>query len=155
MKKKSTPPHWKVGEKDPHTEIRTSHTLEGVPVIDATTPLLLEIKKPDITGSTKASPGNCAAARALKRTMGTEARVFLTRTYVKIGKKWQRFITPHSISREIVAFDRGAHFEPGEYTLRAPGPGQQLGHYRANGPGKKNGTSTRPRHVTANVRKMK
>jgi hypothetical protein len=130
--------------------------LEGLPVVDAEIARVLKIKKCDIVGSTKADPSNCAAARALKREIGSQARVFLSRTYVKVGKRWQRFITPTSISREIVAFDRGAHFEPGEYILNPPSTGQRLDYKRKSGQGKKQGTGTSPkaRHVTASVRKM-
>lgn len=121
-KKKTVPAHWKVG-KDETSPPRKRRMLEGLPVIDADHGLVIEIKKnPDITGASKADPGNCAAARALERTLGSEARVFLTRTYVRVGKVWQRFVTPEAISREITAFDRGAKFEPGEYVLNPPSP---------------------------------
>jgi hypothetical protein len=150
-----TPPHWKVGKQEARGQIR-KRTLEGLPVIDATHGLRLKIKKPDITGSSKADPTNCAAARALKREAGADARVYLTRTYVKVGRVWMRFMTPESISREITAFDRGAAFEPGEYVLTPPSVTQRLGAVKPTGPKKtRNGRSTRPRHVTASVRKMK
>lgn len=132
-----------------------SKKLEGLPVVDAEIARVLNIKKCDILGSKKADPGNCAAARALRREVGSQARVFLSRTYVKIGKRWQRFITPASISREIVAFDRGAHFEPGEYILNPPSRGQRLDYKRASGAkGGKKGKTPKARHVTVSVRKM-
>ncbi len=155
--KKKTPPHWKVG-KPVETHQKKASQFEGAEVVDANTALLLKIKECDIKGSKKADASNCAAARALKREIGSEVRVYLTRTYIKIGTKWQRFITPQSISREIVAFDRGAKFEPGEYVLSPPSKTQRLDHYRPSGKvsGKKpNSNGRKPRHVTASVRKMK
>lgn len=149
-----TPAHWKVEHAEPLLN-RKTRQLEGMKIVDGTHPIKLRIKACDITGSKKADAENCAAARALKREFGSEVRVYLTRTYVKAGKVWQRFITPQSISREIVAFDRGARFEPGEYLLNAPSKTQRLGMSRASGPMKKKGTSTRPRHFTASVRQMK
>ena len=85
------------------------------------------------------------------------SKVYLTRTYVKVGKVWARFITPESISREITAFDRGAQFEPGEYKLNPPPKTMRLDYKKKpTGPKKtRNGKSTKPRHVTASVRQMK
>lgn len=154
---KGTPNSWKMGMLEKEIEKKKGkRTLEGLPVIDAKNVLLLEIKRPDILGSSKADAANCAAARALKRCYGSDARVFLTRTYVKIGNAWARFMTPEAISREITAFDRGATFEPGEYTLNPPPKTMRLD-YRAKptGPKKTSGKSSKPRHVTASVRKMK
>lgn len=155
MKKAKTPELWKVGKAE-EVKARKSRLLEGLPIEDADHGYVLEIKKNDILGASKADASNCAAARALKRCLGAEARVYLTRTYIKVGKKWQRFITPEAISREITAFDRGAQFEPGEYILNPPAPTQKLT-YRAKptGPKKDKGKPSRAHHVTASVRKMK
>lgn len=150
-----TPIHWLKG--DERIKKNKPRLMEGLPVKDAANPLMIHIKQCDIDGSAKADAGNCAAARALKREVGSEARVFLTRTYVKVGKVWARFKTPPSISREIVAFDRGAQFEPGEYKLNPPSKTERLD-YRAKPTGPKksrNGGSTKSRHVTASVRQMK
>jgi len=151
-----TPIHCLTGKENINNKYK-SRTIEGLPVKDAANPLMIHIKQCDIIGSKKSDASNCAAARALKREIGSEARVFLTRTYIKVGKVWARFITPESISREITAFDRGAAFEPGEYVLKPPSKTSRLD-YKAKptGPKKtKNGKSNRPRHVTASVRQMK
>ena len=149
------PIHWRKGETNP--KVKKTRTMEGLPVKDAMNPLMIHIKTCDITGSSKADASNCAAARALKRELGSEARVYLTRTYVKVGKVWARFITPESISREITAFDRGAQFESGEYVLNPPSPTMRLDYKKKpTGPKKStNGKKTSARHVTASVRKMK
>jgi hypothetical protein len=153
---KQTPPHWKVGKEEAR-DIK-SRKLNGLPIVDAKHGLVLNIKKCDITGSKKADASSCAAARALKREVGSNARVYLTRTYIQTGKVWQRFITPQSISREIVAFDRGAAFEPGEYILKPPSKTQKLDHYRKSGAKtgtRKNKNGRKPRHVTGSVRQMR
>lgn len=149
----TTPIHW-LASNDKHKKNKP-RLMDGLPVKDAANPLMIHIKQCDIVGSKKADASNCAAARALKREVGSEARVFMTRTYVKVGKVWARFMTPQSISREITAFDRGAAFEPGEYKLSPPCKTARLDHKRPTGPKKKKSTSNKPRHVTASVRKMK
>jgi hypothetical protein len=109
------------------TKIRT---FEGLPVVDADKDIDIHITPKDIQGSKKKNPAMCAAARAGQRELGTEVRVFLTRTYVKQKNHWVRFLTPHRTTKEIVSFDRGASFEPGEYYFKAPSPGQKLGQHR-------------------------
>ena len=150
-----TPPHQQAGIKQGEAK-KGHHYMDGLPVKDANHPLVLNIKTCDIQGSKKADASNCAAARALKRELGSQAKVYLTRTYVKVGKVWARFITPQSISREIVAFDRGAQFEPGEYVLNPPSKKQRLGIKRKSGAsGKHTGNGKKVRHITASVRQMK
>jgi hypothetical protein len=150
------PIHWHKGEKA-STKKYKPRLMDGLPVKDAMNPLMIHIKPCDINGSTKADASNCAAARALKREIGSEAKVFLTRTYVKVGKVWARFMTPESISREITAFDRGAQFESGEYQLNPPSKAERLGgRPKPTGPKKASTNRTaKARHITASVRKMK
>ena len=54
----------------------------------------------------------------MRQLGASEARVHTGRTYVKINEEWMRYNTPVSLQKEIVAFDRGGSFEPGEYELR-------------------------------------
>lgn len=150
----NTPIHW-LASNDKNKKYKP-RLMDGLLVKDAANPLMIHIKQCDITGSKKADASNCAAARALKREVGSEAKVFMTRTYVKVGKVWARFVTPESITREIVSFDRGAQFEPGEYVLKPPSKTERLDHRsKPTGPKKKQSTSTKPRHVTASVRQMR
>lgn len=102
--------------------------INGLPVVDATKPLNLVITKRDVSlGATK-DPGACAAARSLCRLPEIdEARVHLGRTYIKSGKKWIRYETPKAVRTEIVAFDRGGSFEPGEYIFGAIRPSHRNG----------------------------
>lgn len=104
----------------------------GIKVVDATRPLPVRVTKLDCTKGDNKNPGSCAAARALLREPGcVEARVHLGRTYIKVTKgreqKWLRYNTPESIRGEIIAFDRGAQFTPGEYILRPMSPASRLG----------------------------
>lgn len=125
---------------------------KGLPLVDATQDLDIEIKPGDISTAKKKDPAHCAAANAARRSLRTEVEVHVSRIYVKKGKKWVRFITPERISREIVSFDRSSIFEPGEYTFKAPAGQNRLGHYTHEG-----GDQTRPGNrqkyrVTMNIR---
>jgi hypothetical protein len=128
-------------------------TFEGLPVIDADSDVTLEVTPQDIRIASKKNPEKCAAANAGKRELHTDVKVFLSRMYVKKSDKWVRYLTPHNASREIVSFDRGSEFEPGEYTFKAPSKTQRLGAVH-NPTSKRTRTnqSERKRHVTANVR---
>lgn len=125
---------------------------KGLPLIDATSDLEIEVKKGDISIARKKDPANCAAANATKRILKTEVEVHISRIYVKKNKKWVRYMTPNSISREITSFDRGAAFEVGEHTLKAPSNSARLGvkqgaHKKGN-----NTTKRRAHRVTMNIR---
>lgn len=131
-------------------------TLSDVTVVDAKKPLLLRITKDDVKASIKGDPAHCAAAVACMRITGAEdVRVHKSRAYVKIRNRWTRYNVPQSVYREIVAFDRGASFEPGEYRLTPPTPSELLGkRYGGDGQGKRRTpkSKARPQHVTINVR---
>jgi hypothetical protein len=87
-------------------------------VVDATEPLTVRITSADVRSGAKKSPSTCAAAKALCRTAHVDAaQVYVGRTYVLQGKTWTRYRTPRSLRTEIIAFDRGGAFAPGEYTL--------------------------------------
>ena len=93
--------------------------IDGLPVKDALKKLTIEITPTDCKMGSKKQPTGCAAAIAIVRQVPscTMARVHLGRTYVNLGKKWLRFVTPQALRAEIIAFDRGGTFDPGEYTL--------------------------------------
>src|SRR4051812_36463432 len=96
--------------------------INGLPVVDATGPLEIEITATDVAKGNSKDPAACAAAQACMRMGFTEARVHLSRTYVKKGKVWIRHRTDPNIRTELVAFDRGAMFAPGHYVLTPPAP---------------------------------
>lgn len=102
--------------------------IDGLPVLDAKKPVTLIITDRDVAGSNTKSPTNCAAARACARQLHLEARVHLGRIYLKTAKdRWTRFETPKSLRTEIIAFDRGGSFEPGEYELRPMHASKRIG----------------------------
>jgi hypothetical protein len=112
--------------------------IAGMKVVNAAKPLKITITKRDVTLGANKDPAACAAARALVRQTGcTQARVHLGRTYLQEDDKWVRYNTPESIRSEIVSFDRGGGFAPGEYTLPACQPS-----HRASG--KRQGSNRRP-----------
>lgn len=107
--------------------------INGVPVVDAKKPAKIKIFKQDIDKSTKKDPGMCAAAVAALRTFSNvnEARVHLKRIYLRVGKgpteRWLRYETPTALRQEIISFDRGGKFEPGDYQLKVSAPSERLG----------------------------
>ncbi len=128
---------------------------EGLPVIDATRNLQLDITKSDVSKSKKNDPANCAAAVCAKRELHKEVRVFLSRTYVKEKNHWTRYLNPEAISREIISFDRGSSFEPGRYVATAPTESQKIGYYRGKSSHVENKTKRQKPHVkTARVREF-
>ncbi len=129
--------------------------IDGLPVVDATHSLKLDITKNDVRNSKKADPSNCAAAVACRREYKKDVKVFLTKTYIKEKKHWVRYETPERISREIIAFDRGSNFVPDIYELKAPAVSNTLAYQRTqkkSGPRLKKGESKRPHHMTKEVR---
>lgn len=127
--------------------------IDGLTVIDATKPIKLVITKRDIElGNTK-NPAACAAARAAVRQFHVEAaRVHLSRVFLKINGKWRRYEAPGSLRTEIVSFDRGGGFRPGEHYLAAPRPSHKTG-ARAPGRGRTRKTKrVRPYHISTGIR---
>jgi hypothetical protein len=54
----------------------------------------------------------------LKRiTECDESGVHLACTYLRFGNKWLRYATPPSLKAEIISFDRGGAFYPGDFRL--------------------------------------
>lgn len=105
--------------------------LDGIEVRDGTGEIIIHITKRDATTG-RGKPDDCAAAKACCRLSGVlEARVYRTRTFLlrKHGNKkiWERYRTPDSIRNELIAFDRGGHFEPDDYRLIPVSPMQRLG----------------------------
>lgn len=98
--------------------------IDGLPVRDLTKPLKLIISQEDCRkGNTKA-PSSCAAALAAMRLPKvSEARVHIGRVFLKIDNKyWLRGKTPNALRTEIISFDRGGKFVPGEYSIRPLSP---------------------------------
>jgi hypothetical protein len=92
--------------------------IDGKPVVDADKPVTLQITQADCKRGSKKDPTRCAAALALKRATGCdECRVHIACTYLRFGDKWLRYATPPSLKAEIISFDRGGGFYPGDFRL--------------------------------------
>lgn len=111
--------------------------IAGLPVKDLTKPLKIHITKSDCTKGANKDPAACAAARSCLRevTGCTEARVHIGRVYLKMGDHWLRAMTPPALRTEIIAFDRGGLFSPGEYTIKPIGKTERLGRGKAHSTG--------------------
>jgi hypothetical protein len=101
--------------------------LDGIEVRDAIRPCVLKINKADANSGQK-DPSTCAAAKAACRVGNVvEARIYRTRSYLLIGKSWVRYATPGALRVELIAFDRGGRFDPGEYVLETLPANKQIG----------------------------
>lgn len=134
----------------------TVTSIDGKPIINAKKGAKLTITKHDVSSADIKQPNNCAVARACHRVLhAKEVRVHLGRIYVRANEgNWVRYMTPKSLRTEIISFDRGGIFEPGNYTLSAPSPIKQKGKHQGsnkprNGKGKK---IDKARHIVKNVR---
>lgn len=129
--------------------------IDGKKVVDARKPLILEIKDRDVKNSHRKDASGCAAVVACKRQLKVkDVRVHLAFTYIDDGEKWIRYRTPGSLRSEIISFDRGASFTPGEYKINPASATNKLGaaQPKRDGPrpaGKGKGI---PYHRVTNVR---
>ncbi len=96
--------------------------INGKKVVNATKKLKIHITPRDASEGASKNPSSCAAARAVKRDAPdcVSARVHIGRVYVETPTKWIRYKTPDSLRSEIIAFDRGGAFDPGDYLLGIP-----------------------------------
>lgn len=94
--------------------------INGKRVVDARKPVTINITPRDVATGDNKNPSGCAAARAARHSIPEciSARVHVGRVYIEQKDKWVKYRTPASLRTEIVAFDRGGSFSPGEYTLR-------------------------------------
>lgn len=98
--------------------------INGKRVVDAKSKIKIHITPRDATEGDNKNPSGCAAARAAKRDIPhcINARVHIGRVYVEHKREWVRYFTPDALRTEIIAFDRGGTFQPGEYELKPPSP---------------------------------
>lgn len=125
--------------------------IEGLPVKDAKKSVILQITGADVKKGRVKSPESCAAAIACKRQLGaSEAHVHKSRTYLRFNGHWIRYQTPASLQAEIVAFDRGGKFEPGEHRLMKMQPSKTVD--RKRGPRRSKGKKRSGYHIVKNIR---
>lgn len=128
-------------------------TINGLPVVNAKKAIILKVNTADIKSAKTKDPSGCAAAVACRRQLGaTEARVHLGRTYVRYNGRWERYITSSPLRDEVVAFDRGGRFEPGEYYLLRIQPSKAKGGKQGAVKYKKRGNKRKSPHFISGVR---
>lgn len=133
----------------------------GIPIVDATEDMVLEVRPADIKKGAAKTPEGCAFARACKRQNKGQvvgAHFYRTTAWVELPDKIVRYRLPPSMTQEIVAFDRGGPMEPGLYKLKAPAGTTKLGSNRNKKPADRHSSpGTNPPkhfvHATGNVRR--
>lgn len=134
--------------------------INGLPVKDATKKLVLHITPKDIERGNTKNAGMCAAALACKRQLDVEdARVHIGNIYIKQKDHWLRYQTPRSLRAEIIAFDRGGKFMPGDYTVSPHSPNERLearrkkaSRWQGSGPKDKPKKPSKKRHQVLGIR---
>lgn len=124
-------------------------------VKDASRNVTIEVTKKDINSSQVKNLKSCAIAQACKRAMHLDG-VVISRSiaYLVKDKHAIRYVLSDAATKEIIAFDRGGSFEPGEYKLHKPHDAIAInsGHQAPTSRNKKRAKRGSPRHLTANIR---
>jgi len=133
--------------------------IDGLPVRDIMKPISFIITEDDCRRGQSKTPSSCAAALAAKRLPRvSEARIHIGRVYLKVDKKyWLRGKTPNSLRTEIISFDRGGKFVPGEYVISPLPPsdmpgGKRQGTEDKTSRDKRRGKKKRKLHVLHSIR---
>jgi hypothetical protein len=125
-------------------------------VVDAKKDATVEVLPRDISRAAKKNHNACALARACERTFMVDAAVITPyRAFLIKGDVATRYMLTDHARREIIAFDRGAAFMPGEYDMRAPRNAERIGHRLLGAPTDRKGrkdVSRRAYRVTEGVR---
>lgn len=126
-------------------------------VVDAERNARIEVTSKDEATSRKKSHKGCAMAVACKRKFHLDGVIIsVNRAYLVKGDRARRFQLPPSVSREVVSFDRGGGFEPGDYELSKVGEGTKLGvsrNIKSNGSKHSHvGATAKMSHKTGGVR---
>lgn len=124
-------------------------------VTDAPRSLIIDVTLGDTKSAAIKNHRACAAAVACKRQYHLDG-VIVSRSmaYLIRGRKATRYMVPSELVREVVAFDRGGKFEPGQYHLTRPAANIRLGRKRPHRSDKRGliGKHRKHRHVTTNIR---
>ncbi len=109
----------------------------NIPISDAREPLVLEVKKSDITKALQKNSRCCAYARACKRSQSAsglkEAFFFRSTAYLEYGDKMVKYALPPSVQKEIVSFDRAKVMAPGVYKISPPSKSQRIEEVKKRG----------------------
>jgi hypothetical protein len=97
-------------------------------VKDAKKHLVIKVTEKDIKQAQQKDHIDCAMAVACKKGQGADGVIMAIKTaYIIKDDQAVRYKLPERTAREIVAFDKGGRFSPGEYELKAPSKFQKLG----------------------------
>lgn len=122
-------------------------------VSDATGTVDVSVTAADDKASRKKDHAECAMAMACKREMKLDGVIVSRKTaYLIKGGTATRYELPESTSREVVSFDRGSGFAPGDYHLRPPSESRRLGAITGGGGPTKTTRKIRRVHHTAGIR---
>jgi len=104
---------------------------------DAAECVEIEVTKQDDKIAKKKDHKTCAMAVACKRKLGLDGVLISINTaYLVKGTKARRYHLPQSVAREVVSFDRGAGFAPGQYQLSKVPKSLRLGTKQRNKTGR-------------------
>jgi hypothetical protein len=130
-------------------------------VMDATDSVQIHVTQADQKEAKPQDPYDCAMARACVREFKADGvAIGISFSYILKGDTLYRYVTPHTVSREIISFDRHQDFSTGSYRLSKVPPGSRLGKTFKRGTGprktkrKDNGVKI-PAHFTSRVRELK
>jgi hypothetical protein len=122
---------------------------------DASECVAIEVTKHDDKIAQKKDHKTCAMAVACKRKLGLDGvMISINTAYLVKGTTARRYHLPQSVAREVVSFDRGAGFAPGQYQLSKVPKSLRLGTKQRNktGRGKTGGADKEFIHHTAGIR---
>jgi hypothetical protein len=107
-------------------------------VVDSKVDRYVSVTELDCSTAKKKDPANCAFANACTRMGIAEGAIItVSRSYLIKGNTATRYLTPESVAREIVSFDRHQDFRPGNnYKLSKVYKTNTMGAHKG-GPGPK------------------
>ena len=123
-------------------------------VTDADESISLEVTKEDEKNASKKDLNGCAMAVAAKRCLKLKGVIISrSKAYLIKYNKAIRCELPASVQKEIVSFDRGGGFAPGEYHLSPPSKTARLGsQYKGGNMRNRNLRPKLKRHMITGVR---
>src|SRR3954465_15080092 len=110
---------------------KSTRLFRGLPVVDATRPMILTLKQRDASKGFGQMATACAVVRAIKRQEHVEGVVHLSKIFIRRNDHWERYNVPPSLRTEIVVMDRGGDVMGGDFRLTPPSPSMRFGAARA------------------------
>jgi hypothetical protein len=124
-------------------------------VVDAKRGIKIHVSPKDSKPDGRRKHQECAMAVACKRQFNLDGVIISReRAYTIKNNVATRYLFSSSVSKEIVSFDRGGEFNPGDYKLCRPSKSARLGKYQGSKNSGPKLSKPRPRfrHVTQHIR---